>query len=340
MKKVNYFLIVLIASASLLSNYKKYTMTVEEINIFNSVASSSYEFEESYIDKISKSYPNLSSSAIPIKGVLGGFYITHDSIPKGIELLKEAVQDNPYIGYPDMLLGRIYELIGQQDSFNLYTTRAYNKLPSNSASYLLKAKKLINEKEFDSLNYFFNQMSSRVNDTNIWQIYLAAMFSVDGRYEELKIDSTLVVSNAKKAKILVDDDITKLLSNYIIYGKDKVLRNLEKYEIAQDTFETNPDYAISLLREVLLEIDDNFEYYETIVEMYFFQKNYRMVTSVYSEMRNKEMTTIKGNVLEMIAISFLYNDNIVDGCNLIKLLINSDYYIDTSLIEACQSTNI
>ena len=339
MKKANYFLIIFIACASLLSNYKKYTMAVDEINIFNSVASSSYEFEESYIDKISKSYPNLSSSAIPIKGVLGAYYITHDSIPIGIQLLKEAVLDNPYIGYPDMLLGRIYELIGEKDSFNLYTTRAYNKLPSNSASYLLKAKKLINEKEFDSLNYFFNQISDRVNDKNIWQIYLAAMFSLDGKYEELKIDSTLLVSNAKKAKILVDDGTTKLLANYIIYGKDKVLRNLEKFEIAKDTFEIKPDYAISLLREVLLEIDDNIEYYETIIEMYFVQKNYRMVTSIYYAMRNKEMTTIRGNVLEMIAISFLYNDNVADGCRLIKVLINSDYNIDSSLIEACQLTN-
>ena len=239
-----------------------------------------------------------------------------------------------------MLLARIYELIGQQDSFNLYTTRAYNKLPSNSASYLLKAKKLINEKEFDSLNYFFTQISDRVNDKNIWQIYLAAMFSLDGRYEELKIDSALVVSHAKNAKnFITDDDTTKFLADYIIHGKDKVLRNLDKFNIAKDTFDTNPDYAISQLREVIIEIDDNFEYYETIIEMYFLQKNYKMVTNFYSDMRNKEITTIKGNVLEMIAISFLYNKDLENGCLITQLLLNNNYKIDISLLQACRLTN-
>ena len=336
MKKFSYILIFTIASFSLFSNYKKFIMTVQEINIFKSVASSSYEFDPDYLDKISKLYPNLSSSAIPIKGILGGYYVTHDSIRKGINLLKQANKDNPFIGFPDMILGRVYEVLGQKDSFNLYTLRAYNKLPNNSASYLLLAKKLLNENKIDSLSYFFDEISDRVSDTNIWQIYLAAMFSINDNYAEYNVDSTSVISNAKKAKIFTDDNTVRLISDYIIYGKEKVIANLNKYEKAKDTFDIDPVYAINSMKEVLGDIGDNFDYYETTIEMNFKVEDYKSVINLFSEMKNKEMTALKANIIEMISISYLYNNDINSGCELAILLNDGNYNLDSTVKLLCR----
>jgi hypothetical protein len=92
------------------------------------------------------------------------------------------------------------------------------------------------------------------------------------------------------------------------------------------------------MTEVISEIGDNYDFYESIIEMYFQTNNYEMVVNTFSEMRIKEMTMIKGNVLEMIAISHIYNNDIQTGCNLAVILINNKYNLDSSVKIACRIT--
>jgi len=336
MIRFKYFLIFLFAFSSLVSNYKKYYMAYDEINLFNSVASSSFEFDDKYIKRISKKYPNLSSSGVPIKGLLGAYYVTHDSIRKGIRLLKDANMDNPYLGYPDMLLARVYEALGSKDSFNLYTNTAYKKLPNNSASYLLLSKKLIGENKIDSLSYFFNKISDRINDSNIWQIYLAGMYANKDNFEKLNIDPSTVESNARLAKQMFDDKDVRLISDYLIYGRETVLSNINKFEEAKTKYDKAPDDAISILEDVIIEIDDNYDYYEALIEMYFFNNNYNKVIGLFDKLKSIEMTQLKGNIIEIIAISYLRINDRQNGCPLALLLFENNYKIDQTLKLACQ----
>ena len=335
MKIFNYVIVLIISFLSLISNYKKFSIGVDEVNIFNAIANSTYDFDVDYVKRISKLYPNLSSSAIPIKAVIGAHYITNDSIKKGIDELNKANLDNPYIGYPDMILARTYEILGIKDSFNYYTKRAYKKLPNNSASYLLLAKILVNEKKFDSLSYFFNDISDRLTDNNIWQIYLASMLSIEDKFKESKIDSMDVISNARKAKQISDDKTVTLLADYLIYGKAEVNKSIIKYETALDTFISDQEYAIKLMSEAVNQIGDNYQFYETLIEMYFKAENYEMVIATYSELINKNMTTLNGNT-ERILISYIYLDDIESGCNLAKLLNQYRYNLDDTVKFICE----
>lgn len=311
-------------------------MAYDEINLFNSVASSSYEFDDKYIKRISKKYPNLSSSGVPIKGVLGAYYVTHDSIRKGIRLLKDANMDNPYLGYPDMILARVYEAIGSKDSFNLYTNTAYKKLPNNSASYLLLSKKLIGENKIDSLSYFFNKISNRINDSNIWQIYLSGMYANKDSFEKLNIDPSTVESNARLAKQMFDNKDVRLISDYLIYGRETVLSNINKFEEAKTKYDTAPDKAISILEDVIIEIDDNYDYYEALIEMYFFNNDNNKVIGLFDKLKSIEMTQLKGNIIEMIAISYLRLNDKQNGCSLALLLFENNVKIDQTVKLACQ----
>ena len=56
---------------------------------------------------------------------------------------------------------------------------------------------------------------------------------------------------------------------YNLWNKEKVIANLNKYEKAKDTFDIDPVYAIRLYERVLGDIGDNFDYYETAIEMNF-----------------------------------------------------------------------
>lgn len=336
MIRFKYFLILLFAFSSLISNYKKYYMAYDEINLFNSVASSSYEFDDKYVKRITKRYPNLSSSAVPIKGVLGAYYVTHDSIRKGIRLLKDANKDNPYLGYPDMILARVYETLGKKDSFNLYTYTAYKKLPNNSASYLLLSKKLIGEEKIDSLSYFFNEISNRVRDKNIWQIYLAGMYANKDNFEKFNIDQSIVESNARLAKQMFKDKNVRLISDYLIYGRETVISNINKFEEAKSKYDKTPDEAIRILEDVIIEIDDNYDYYESLVEMYFFNNDNEKVINLFDKLKSIEMTKLKANIIEIIAISYLRLNNKPDGCKLTLLLLENKYKLDDSLRLACQ----
>mgnify|MGYP003320681184 CR=1 FL=1 len=59
-------------------------------------------------------------------------------------------------------------------------------------------RKIVNENKIDSLSYFFNEISDRVSDTNVWQIYLAAMFSINDNYDEYSKSINFLIREAEK----------------------------------------------------------------------------------------------------------------------------------------------
>lgn len=331
MKKNSFFFGLLIFSVLLVfSNYKVFQVYIGQDEVFRIIATSDYEMEDSYRDRISSGYPSLSSTVIPFKSILGAYWIINDSIDKGLNLLKAGQKDNPYLGYSDMLYAGLFEEVGMKDSFTYYARQAVSKLPNAPQHYVLLAKVLINEGKYDSLQTVFDQIKDKVNDRQVWKVYLAGALN-----HKDKMDSLKLVENAKLAKAKFSFDDIRLSADYIIYGQDVIKKFVELKEIAIDTFADDPEYGIKIMNEIISIVNDNVFHYETLIEMYFKEGKFEKVIELYDELVENDMTNVNAIIVEFIAISYVNINNLQFGCNLSQQLNSAGYKLSPSLALVC-----
>jgi len=99
MRNSIYGLIVLISIFTLISNYKAFKANVNQVRLLEILAEGTYTIEKDYLERISTNYPNLSSTVIPFKSVLGAYWINEDSIDKGYDMLLKGNKENPLLDY-------------------------------------------------------------------------------------------------------------------------------------------------------------------------------------------------------------------------------------------------
>jgi len=327
MKKISLFILILFLSiCSLISNYKVFNMNINQHFLLEAVIYDKYEFDDDYYKKLASGYPTLSNTAIPIKSILGAYWINNDSVKKSFDFLREGNKHNPYFGFSDMIFANIYQNIGLMDSFAYYTRQANSKLPNAPAHYILLAKLYVLEDKIDSLDILFEQINSRLIDREVWKIYLSAM--VTNRH---KTDSAKVMKYAKQAKERwpVIQQL-QVVADYVLYGVDKVKETVKLKDSAVNSYKENPELSIKLMQQVIANIPDTISYYETLIEMLFFEEKHTDVIDTYLTLNELEMTSFKYKTIELIALSYLNINNIQAGCYLAGILKdNNQEYSDT-----------
>jgi tetratricopeptide (TPR) repeat protein len=322
---------ILIATITLFSNYKIYTVYVQQRTIIDAVAKSEYLFTDDYINRISGGYPNLSATAIPFKSLLGAHWVTNDSLEKGLKLIREGSKHNPYIGFGDMIVANVYQSLGVRDSFALYTRRATSKLPNAAVNYALLGRLLLWENKLDSLSILFNQIADRVRDKEIWKVYLSAIAT-----RKNEVDTIQSKLNALKAKEMwPDNDQIRLAADYVLYGIANVKKSVELRRIAIDSFDTNPDLAIKSLNTALELVPDDMMNYETLIEMYFKLDDDQAVVAVYNKLNKINLTTLTLPTIEFITVSLLRTNDQTRGCYLARVLLDNKHALSFSVIRAC-----
>ena len=139
-KNKSLLLLLIFSVISSIYNYKFFEANIGQRKLQRVIGSGVYDFSQEELSRWSVEYPSLNNTAIPIKSLMGAYYITHDSIIKGIEMLEKGSSENPFIGYEDMLRAKLYESLGEKDSFELYARSANRKLPNSAAHYILLAR--------------------------------------------------------------------------------------------------------------------------------------------------------------------------------------------------------
>ena len=110
--KKNKNLIIFLLTISIITsiyNYKFFITNIGQRKLLTSIGQGVYDFSQEELARWSTEYPSLNNTAVPLKSFLGAYYITHDSIEKGIEMLSKAEKNNPFMGYEDMLRAKLYE---------------------------------------------------------------------------------------------------------------------------------------------------------------------------------------------------------------------------------------
>lgn len=334
MKKINYLSIIfLISSLTLVSNYKVFISNVNQFNIVQSIGSGTInKLEAEYLKRITTEYPTLSSTVIPLKSIIGTYWVQNDSITKGLKLLEQGNLDNPFLGFSDAMIASTYDAIGVIDSFKYYSRKASKKLPNAPQHYVLMARTFVLENKLDSLKLLYNQIKNRVNDTQIPKIYLAAVLEDRGN-----LDSIEVLNDAKeiKSRFPFARDLN-LLADYFIFGEEKVKQIIDFRQSAIDSFNVDPQKSIQNMRNVIDSQENSIPDYEMLIEMLFTIKDFKEVVTTYEVLQEKKMTTLRAFIVEFVSIAYVNTGNLQGGCLLANDLNNVGYNLSSSLARACQ----
>ena len=331
LKYLIFSLLILLSILSIVSNYKLYQSYINQHFLLTAVMNGEYTFSDEYAKRISAGYPSLSATDIPLKSMMGAYWINKDSLELGLEYLRQGNKENPYIGFSDMIFANVYQSLGMKDSFSYYTRRAYKKLPNNPAHYALLARIYVQENKIDSLDLIFKEITSRVPDREVWRLYLSAMV-----YNKYFLDTIEVYENAKKAKsIFPDNKQLNLTADYVLYGVENVKKSIELNQIAIDTFEVAPNYSINAIKQAIEKVPDNTTYYETLIEMQFRINKYQDVIDTYEKLNELKMTNLRANIIEFISISYLNTNDTSRGCYLAKILEDVNWSVSPGIRAVC-----
>ncbi len=324
--------LIIIGLLSLFSNFKNYKVYVKQNLILASIATGEYEFSDEYIDRISSGYPSLTATVIPFNSIIGAHWINKDSLELGLDYLRKGNKDNPYLGFSDMLLAYVYQNLKMKDSFKYYTKEANRKLPNSPIHFALLGNILLSEEKLDSFNYRFKEITNRVPDREVWRVYLSTM-----AVRKYDFDTTEVNENAIKAKsIFPDNNSIKLTADYVLYGAKNVKKSIELRQTAIDSFPKNSALSIKSIKEAITLVPDNRSYYETLIEMQFRINKYEDVIDTYDKLKDLNMTSLRGNVVEFIAISYLNTNNQREGCSVALALKNANYKLSPDVSGVCR----
>lgn len=313
-------------------NYKFFDANIGQRKFQRTIGQGVYDFSQEELSRWSVEYPSLNNTALPLKSLLGAYYITHDSIKKGVEMLEKGSRENPFVGYEDMLRAKLYESFGEKDSFELYARSANRKLPNAAPHYILLARLYIQEKKIDSLEYYFNRIiSTSTRDEEIWKVYLTTMVT-----NKKFTDSINVKENAIKAKNLFpkNEQIT-LSANYVLYGIENVKKSIKLRQQAIDSFSNSPSKSIEYLTNALDLVPDNIRNYETMIEILFSLEKYREIINIYTLLNEMKLTTLGLPVIEYIGLSYLNLQDLERGCYLINILKPFGYEVSENAKLIC-----
>lgn len=331
-KRSLFIIIILISVSSLLSNFKVFQVNIQQHRLQNYLSAGSIQkIDKEYLKRISTNYPTLSQTVIPLKAITGTYWLQNDSVIKGLDLLHQANKDNPYLGFPDAMIAGFYEFLGVKDSFNFYAKSAHNKLPNAPQHYVLLSKLLVNENKIDSLEIFFNDIKQRLIDDQIFYIYLTTALNNKEKFDSVSLNENISFA---KSRFPLNKQIN-LLTDYLVYGEEKINNIIDVKQQAIDSFEQDPDNSIKLMTEIIKEMPDNLDSHEVLIEMHFKKGNFQEAIKLYNYLGSKNFTTFRAVTIEFIAISYVNLKDINRGCSLALELQNYNYKVSSGLASVC-----
>lgn len=90
------------------------------------------------LDKVKSSFPaipNLSTSTLPIKGLIARYEFRDKHYDEALRLLKDSENDNPYLHYNDFIRTAVYADKQKFDSVAIYAKRAFYNWPRATSYY-------------------------------------------------------------------------------------------------------------------------------------------------------------------------------------------------------------
>jgi len=294
---------LVIFSFNVFESYKVQSFLLMDIN------NSSFEYMDNS-ENIKTSYPNLGVTSMNMNTIKASYYIKSGEYSKALELLN--IVDYDPLGMTDVKKAEIYHALNMYDSLYIYSKKAYNKLPNNSAHVIwyLKALSLFNE--YDKIISLFPILDRYGNERDLY-FYFATVYNFN---EQNLKDLILVQALETKDKFEKSKfEELKIILNYIIYGEENFKEYLKLNNKANAFFIKKLFLEAKNIYNDMIRFDINLsDTNYNIMVCDFYLENYKDVIRFYSNLKDKE-NDFTGRFEFLLARSYIeLNENVL-ACN-------------------------
>lgn len=229
----NRILLILLFTLSILTTYScflVYKSMQEQMIFLSEFNSNNFNTPLSKIQSFNHSFPNVSVTTIPLSQMKANYFFKQKKFEIAQKLVQEGYNSNPFLGFGDYLLSKIYKQKGVLDSAQYYALKAIEKLPNNPLHINNFYQVNNSSKIADEL---FRKYSS-FNNPYFWLGYIN--FSMNN-------------SNISKDKLFE-------LNSYALNNFNREIENFEKID-AFLRLGTNPNNSYQqIVKEALKKIED------------------------------------------------------------------------------------
>lgn len=151
------------------------------------------------LDEVKASFPaipNLSTSTLPIKGLIARYEFRDKHYHEALRLLKESDNDNPYLHYNDFIRTAIYADKQKFDSVAIYAKKAFYNWPRATSYYKNIMFSSAKNKDSNEVKKAYKEYNKYRPGAEANAQYLLAMYEVKGGADNNMI-TLLDSTNAK-----------------------------------------------------------------------------------------------------------------------------------------------
>ena len=148
------------------------------------------------LDEVKSSFPaipNLSTSTLPIKGLIARYEFRDKHYDEALRLLKESENDNPYLHYNDFIRTAIYADKQKFDSVAIFAKKAFYNWPRATSYYKNIMFSSAKNKDSNEVKKAYKEYNKYRPGAEANAQYLLAMYEVKGAADKNMItllDST------------------------------------------------------------------------------------------------------------------------------------------------------
>ena len=301
--------------ATYLSSYKEITTLYIDYNENGNQLEAPIEL----IDDFQDSFPNITNATIPIKLAKANYFYQKKEYSKAKRLIIEGQMHNPYLGFGDFLMAKIYKEEKQLDSALYFIEKAYNKIPANTGHVALYQVILRESKMTNKLNEIFER-AKFLNDEIIWVNHFSTLME----------DSTKVSNKSfsKNDKIYVKEAINLFPDNVLLKSADLLInRGIESTEKAvnfdfkADEYYKNAKYELAIDNWIKAAkiVDSEDSYYLNIALSYCQLKEFNKALETLKIIEKKGISKSKDGMFEFVGgYSFLGLKKLGLACKYLK----------------------
>lgn len=268
--KILNFLLILGLVATLFINYNvvlSHNLQNQLLIEFNS--NNFTENTTASFGRLELEYPNISVTTLPIKQLVAKYYFLSGDYQKALKLIEEGVKANPYIRLGSSMKAEIYDHLKIKDSFLYYAKDAFEYSPKNSRHFFQYLKALTIEDKDSLMIQAYNKIK---NDGNYQyqRTFLAAIMTLENKSD------TLITLAKEAKKMFPNNEEIKLLSDYISYGQENILKSIEYSKSATEFYKKNNlNEALNNYKEAYRLNPGDFTNPENIGLIYFQTSEYK-----------------------------------------------------------------
>ena len=106
--QVSLIIILLSTTVIFLNNLRLKSYKVQQ-QMLNDISYNSYQKDSLFIESINTGYPSLTMTTIPIKSIVGKYIVeSSNNIEYGKTMIRNGIEDNPFLMYGEALLADTY----------------------------------------------------------------------------------------------------------------------------------------------------------------------------------------------------------------------------------------